>query len=420
MTESIIGPVPNSWHTTTLGDLCSSGGGDIQTGPFGSQLHAADYVPVGIPSVMPQNLGDNVILDIGIARIRSSDASRLSRYLLKAGDIVYSRRGDVERRALVRPEQDGWLCGTGCLRVRVGDSADSRFVSYYLGHPDVREWIVRHAVGATMPNLNTSILSAVPTVLPPRRVQRAIASTLGALDDKIATNSRLTGALDELTRELFNRYFIDRRLPNLPPGWREGSISDLCTTQYGYTTSAQKKPTGPKFLRVTDINKLNWIEWDSVPYCSAPTETVQKYAVRVGDILVARMADPGKCAIIEDDVEAIFASYLVRLKTETLAHAYYLYGFLKSTPYMEYAAAMTSGSVQANMNAKIIVGANLPIPPLPTMEKYLNEVLPLRQRLGASLRESRALTELRDTLLPKLMSGKIRVRDAEKIVEEKT
>src|SRR2546422_6482046 len=106
--EELLGPVPWEWEYTTLGAACERGGGDIQTGPFGSQLHASDYVPSGIPSVMPQNIGDNVIVEDGIARISPNDAARLSRYLLREGDIVYSRRGDVERRALVRLEQSGW------------------------------------------------------------------------------------------------------------------------------------------------------------------------------------------------------------------------------------------------------------------------------------------------------------------------
>ncbi len=108
--EELLGPAPYGWKYTTLGTACQLGGGDIQTGPFGSQLHAADYVPVGIPSIMPQNIGDNRIVEDGIARITPEDAKRLSRYLVRAGDIVYSRRGDVERRALVRDHEDGWLC----------------------------------------------------------------------------------------------------------------------------------------------------------------------------------------------------------------------------------------------------------------------------------------------------------------------
>ncbi len=149
MSESLIGSVPTSWEQTTLGEACRRGGGNIQTGPFGSQLHASDYVPQGTPSIMPQNIGDNRVIEDGIARITADDARRLSRYLVRTGDIVYSRRGDVEKRALIREKEDGWLCGTGCLRIRFGKKGeDPTFASYYLGHPDVRAWIVRHAQGA--------------------------------------------------------------------------------------------------------------------------------------------------------------------------------------------------------------------------------------------------------------------------------
>lgn len=130
--------IPDTWIQTTLGEVCTLGGGNIQTGPFGSQLHADDYVPSGIPSIMPKDIGDNHILTGNIARISAKDAKRLSKYLVKSGDIVYSRRGDVEKRSLIRSEQEGWLCGTGYLRVRFGNGpVDPIFASYYLGHPGV-------------------------------------------------------------------------------------------------------------------------------------------------------------------------------------------------------------------------------------------------------------------------------------------
>jgi len=100
--EEIVGALPRGWKYTTVGETCSRGGGLVQTGPFGSQLRAADYVPYDIPSIMPQNIGDNRVVEDGIARIRPVDGKRLSRYRVRVGDIVYSRRGDVERRALIR------------------------------------------------------------------------------------------------------------------------------------------------------------------------------------------------------------------------------------------------------------------------------------------------------------------------------
>lgn len=208
--SELLGRLPDSWEQTTLGEACALGGGSIQTGPFGSQLHASNYVPYGIPTIMPQDIGDNRVLADDIARITPQDADRLSRHRVRTGDIVYSRRGDVERRALIRDAEDGWLCGTGCLRVRIGEGrVDPTYASYYLGHPSVRQWIVRHAIGATMPNLNTSILSALPFVLPPLPEQSAIARILGALDDKIELNRRMNATLEALARALFTSWFVD-------------------------------------------------------------------------------------------------------------------------------------------------------------------------------------------------------------------
>ena len=198
------------WTETTLGEVCRRGGGSIQTGPFGSQLHAADYVPVGIPSIMPVNIGDSRIVEEGISRITEADAQRLHRHRVKAGNIIYSRRGDVERCALARREQEGWLCGTGCLKVDLGQGiVDPLYASYYLSLPDVRAWIVRHAVGATMPNLNTQIMEAVPFVLPPMEIQERVANILGSLDDKIELNRRMNETLEGMARAIFKSWFVD-------------------------------------------------------------------------------------------------------------------------------------------------------------------------------------------------------------------
>ncbi|WPD23620.1 MAG: restriction endonuclease subunit S [Candidatus Electrothrix scaldis] len=196
----------DEWQTTTLGKIVKDGSGFIQTGPFGSQLHASDYVKDGIPVVMPVNLADNRVNLTDIARITEEDASRLSKHLVKKGDILYSRRGDVTRKALITDSEVGMFCGTGCLLVRPGNKIDPRFLAYHLSSPKNQEWIIRHAIGATMPNLNTGILSDVPLRVPSRALQRAIAHILGSLDDKIKLAlRRLVGKVVSLHN--WNRYF---------------------------------------------------------------------------------------------------------------------------------------------------------------------------------------------------------------------
>ncbi len=201
----------SEWQDTTLGQICAAQGGAIQTGPFGSQLHTSDYTEFGIPVVMPTNIGDGGIVEDGIARIDQADVDRLSQHTLRMGDIVFSRRGDVTKNALIRQHEVGWFCGTGCLKVRLGDEsiATAKFISHCLRLPDIKDWLNRHAVGATMPNLNTGILSAVPIYLPPLRVQLEIAAMLGALDDRITLLRETNATLEAIAQALFKSWFVD-------------------------------------------------------------------------------------------------------------------------------------------------------------------------------------------------------------------
>ena len=164
-----------------------------------------------MPVVMPTNIGDGGIAVEGIARIGQEDVERLQQHKLQLDDIVFSRRGDVTKNALVRAHEAGWLCGTGCLKVRLGDQsiADAKYISYCLRQPDTKEWLIRHAVGATMPNLNTGILSAVPITLPPLLVQLAVAETLGALDDRITLLRETNATLEAIAQALFKSWFVD-------------------------------------------------------------------------------------------------------------------------------------------------------------------------------------------------------------------
>jgi type I restriction enzyme, S subunit len=114
---------------TTVGRVCDQFGGEVQTGPFGSQLHASDYVDEGTPVVMPQGMQDGRIVCDRIARVGPKHVSQLKRHTLQVGDVIYSRRGDVTRFAVVSETEAGWLCGTGSIRIRLNSrDIDIRYV----------------------------------------------------------------------------------------------------------------------------------------------------------------------------------------------------------------------------------------------------------------------------------------------------
>jgi type I restriction enzyme S subunit len=224
---------------TTLGEVVRRTRGTLQTGPFGSQLHASDYTRFGTPLVMPINLGDNEIRESGIARIGPKDTRRLRRHALREGDIVFSRRGDVGRRSIVRTSQAGWLCGTGCLAARFGSNLSTvnpAYVAQYLGSNPAQTWLQNNAVGGTMPNLNTSILAALPIRLPPRAVQDAI---VASLDDARATVVRievLIAKKERIKQGMMEQLLGGRtRLPAFAKPWTEVTIGDLATVVSGGT-----------------------------------------------------------------------------------------------------------------------------------------------------------------------------------------
>ena len=165
--------VPEGWLRQTLGELCdTTDGAVVQTGPFGSQLHQYDYKESGTPVVMPQDIVGDRIRMKRIPYVDEQTANRLSRHRLRPLDIVFPRRGDIAKRALVETHQDGYLCGTGCLKISLPLEPLHPVLLYFqLAEPDMVKWIEGQAVGATMLNLSGAILRSVACLVPTHDVQ---------------------------------------------------------------------------------------------------------------------------------------------------------------------------------------------------------------------------------------------------------
>lgn len=294
----------------------------------------------------------------------------------------------------------------GLLRPR-RERVDPRFLTYaYIG-PQFQTEIRRRSIhGATVDRIPIAEIGQWPIAVPPLNEQRQIAWILSTFDDLIDTNYSLISALDSLFHAEWQRRYLALQGPNASL-----RLSELCDTQYGYTESATKEASGPRFLRVADINKNNWIDWASVPFCPISPDAHERYRLRRNDLVVARMADPGKAAIVDDEVDAVFASYLVRLIPKRGELTRFLYGLLKSPYYAEYAASVMTGSVQKNMNAKVITGCRVELAPDQSLREFdaFGEVL--RSMIGELVRERAELSRGRDELLPLLLSGQVRVED---------
>jgi type I restriction enzyme S subunit len=428
----------SEWQKTTLGAICDAQGGTIQTGPFGSQLHTSDYKEVGIPVVMPTNIGDGGIVTDGIARISNEDVERLQQHKLQIDDIVFSRRGDVTKNALVRSHEVGWLCGTGCLKVRLGKQslANAKFISYCLRLPETKDWLIRHAVGATMPNLNTAILSAVPVTLPPLTAQKEIAAALGALDDRITLLRETNATLEAIAQALFKSWFVDfdpvrakmaGRAPEgmdaataalfpdaleetelgvVPKGWAVQPLDEIANYLNGL--ALQKfPPTGVDDLPVIKIAQLR--KGDTVGADKAARTIKPEYIIQNGDVLFSWSGS------LEVDIwcggEGALNQHLFKVTSQRYPKwFYYLWTKHHLEHFRQVAAskATTMGHIQRShlSAAKAFV-------PSPDVLSSADQLLsPILDNIIAGALQASALSELRDTLLPRLISGQLRLPDA--------
>jgi type I restriction enzyme S subunit len=188
--SGLYGAIPTSWSETPLRHL----GCEVQTGPFGSQLHAEEYIEGGWPVVNPMNIVDGRVIAAPSMTITTEKRVELSRHILKVGDIVFGRRGEMGRAGLIGPEQAGWLCGTGSLRVRLtGTTLLPEYLTLLFQTPPARGYFSLSSVGSTMENLNTEILLALPAVVPSLGQQAAIVAEVA---HAAAERARLVDVLE--------------------------------------------------------------------------------------------------------------------------------------------------------------------------------------------------------------------------------
>lgn len=379
------------WEKVKLGDISSN----IQTGPFGSQLHQSDYSEDGIPVVMPKDLVAGHISEESIARVSSEHVERLSRHKIEMDDILYSRRGDVGRCALATQKELGWLCGTGCLRVSIDSSkANPKFIFHYLQRAETVGWVQNHAVGSTMANLNTSILSNVPIEMPNLKTQRRIVDILSAYDSLIESNQKQIKLLEEAARRLYKEWFVNLRFPGyetarivdgVPEGWEKVPVTDLLEIRYG-----------------KDHKKL---EDGSVPvYGSGGVMRHVKPTLYSGEsVLIPRKGSLNNVLYVSGDFWAIDTMFYSVPRKKNVAKHVYL--FLSELDMYSF----NIGSAVPSMTVKILDGIQIPYPTYDVLEKLDAVLTPVFDYQQLLEKKSEIARQARDRLLPRLMSGELEV-----------
>lgn len=417
------------WEERSILELAADEPHAVNGGPFGSKLGRKDYVDEGVPVIRGVNLpADRRFAYDGLVFVSEDKADELRANLARPRDVVVTQRGTIGQVGIIPADSpySDFVISQSQMKLTVNVAlADPDFIFYSLRSPGSVRRLQDLAMSAGVPHINLEMFRNFRLKVPPLPVQRKIAAVLAAYDELIENNLRRIEILDEMAQAVYREWFVNFRYPGhenvplvdsplgpIPEGWEVAKLSDFTTTQYGYTASTDEKPAGPRFLRGMDFNKRPWIDWSEVPYCTISDADLAKYKVEVGDVLVIRMADPGKVAIVEKSVEAVFASYVVRVRPDIQrALPYWLFYYMSSPAYQRYISGAGTGTTRKSASASVLTGSTMALPPLIVQAHFIDVVVPLRKLLNNLIDQNANLRTTRDLLLPKLVSGEIDVSE---------
>ena len=384
---------------------------DIQTGPFGSQLHKEDYVEYGTPIVTVEHLGNRKFTEQNLPKVSDSDKERLKKYVLATGDIVFSRVGSVDRCSYVDEEHNGWMFSGRCLRVRPSENIDSLYLYYYFCREETRQFVRNIAVGATMPSINTKLLGEVPVAVPDLQIQKMVSNILSTIDNKIELNNKINANLQQQAQAIFKSWFLDfepfqngkfveSELGPIPKGWRLGRLADVCS--YGKEKITVSELTPENYFSTENMlaNKGGYTSAASLPNVLQTTRCVP------GDTLVSNIRPYFK-KIVYCTMNAGCSTDVLCLHPKHSKYSTYLYNLVYSDAFFDYMVAGSKGTKMPRGDKQQIMSYPVPLPTGTELGRFNSMVVPILALIQNNCNENKRLSILRDTLLPKLMNGEI-------------
>ncbi len=405
----------------TLESICIDKG--LQTGPFGSQLKADEYSHEGVPVVMPRDIVNGQITTHAISRVPESKAFSLSKHRLKEGDIVFSRRGDLNKIAVVSWAEKGFLCGTGCLRARPISMVNSDYLRYCLLTKRVSVWLLKHAVGQTMLNLNTGIISSLPLHLPERDEQDKITEILLNWDHAINLTEKLIAEKQQLRKGLMQQLLTGkRRLPgfdkskevqstrwgNYPADWDYQRIEKIAKH---VSCKNKKRKTLPVLSCTKHRGLVDSLEYFGKQVFSKNLSTYK--IVQRGQFAYAtNHIEEGSIGYQDIYDTAVISPMYTVFETEKKIDDHFLYLLFKTELYRHIFEINTNSSVnrRGSLRWPAFSRIHVPIPNIKEQQAIVKIANMADQELKLLQAKADALREQKKGLMQQLLTGKKRVK----------
>jgi len=425
-------PIVPGWQTKKLADC--------------AELVREHFDPNGdveMPYVGLEHIGEGMLRLVGHGR--SSDVTS-GKFLFMKGDILFGKLRPYFRKVIIAPF-DG-ICSTDISVIRAKVGTDQRFLFYWLASSEFIDIATGSSTGTRMPRADWDFLLNLESIVPSFPEQHSIGEVLSALDDKIKLNERMNHTLEAIAQAIFKSWFVDfdpvkaksegrdtglpkeidelfpdsfeeSELGPIPEGWKIRSIGEVVRCVGGSTPST-KEPrfweggTNP-FVTPKDMSALTSpVIFDTERHITdTGVERISSGRLPVGTLLLSSRAPIGYLATTEVPVSV--NQGIIAMICEGELPNYYVLRWVEAN--MDIIKANAGGTTFAEISKKNFRPISVVVPPSETVFAFVQQVKPLQQRIVINVKEINVLAITRDTLLPKLLSGEIRVREAHKFVE---
>lgn len=428
----------------------------VSIGPFGSRMKADRYVANcrdAVPVVRGNNISDTKELEGDLVFVSKETADELRSANVFPGDLIFPHRGLIGQVGIVpKNAWERYVLSTSLMKLTCHpELADPLFVFYFFRAPRGKHELLKHASQVGTPGIATPLTSlrSIRLMLPPLPEQRAIAHVLGTLDDKIELNRRTNQTLEAIARALFTSWFVafdpvrakaegrqpagmdaatavlfpdefeESEVGQLPKGWRSASFAQTVVIFGGGT---------PKTSRPDYWNgDIPWFSVVDAPHhgdvfvmdtekkiTAAGLENSAARLLPTGTTILSARGTVGRVALTAVEMTMNQSCYALRPRN----HSSEIYTYYSTRSLVALLRQRSHGSVFDTITRSTLESVPVVVPEETVVHRFDEVVKPLLLRIKASLRESATLRILRDNLLPRLLSGELRVPDAERLVAQ--
>lgn len=381
------------WKEYKLGGITSKIGSGAT--PKGGK---ESYLGGNIALIRSQNILDFAFTNSGLVYINKDQASKLNNVEVKENDILLNITGDSVARVCIVPQKIlPARVNQHVAIIRGNDIVDNRYLLYYLQY--IKPYLLSLSQGgATRNALTKKMLEDLDIKVPSKNVQNIIISVLSSLDDKIELNRRINENLEQQAQALFKSWFVnfepfkdgqfvDSELGKIPEGWKVGNLEELVEVKYG---KDHKKLTSGTIPVYGSGGIMRYVD---------------QYLYNKESVLIPRKGSLNNVMYINRPFWTVDTMFYTCMKIEGIAKFIYLFMSPKDL------LSMNSGSAVPSMTVDILNKIQIITPPINILQKFECIMKPIFTKMDLCSYENQKLSQLRNTLLPRLMSGKLEIKD---------